>query len=508
MRAFLDGTVRGLSSRIFSGLVLAWFAIQAGLIAFVSSAGMYDEHYHLAAIRAFSRRWTPFITQVPGDGALGDAERYGSYLYHYLLSFPLRVSELIGLSESRQVLVLRLVTVAMVTLGLLAWRWLFRELGASRALANVCMMIVSATPLLVFLAGFVNYDNMLFLIVPLFLRSAVRLYKAEEFSPRDWLLLAVFAGMGALTKYTFLPFLPVVGLVVLVRQVKVRGRAPRGSLRRFVSGDGVPGRRRTHIALLVAALVAVGLVAERYLGNIILFGAVMPDCLTVHDLAICSMHAPWARNQELDAGFADVAPSLGGAIAYLTSRWIPVMLYNSTWFGAVWDPSVVQSRGPHVTGIVLYVAIAVVLVTIFLSIGALRRHRGSLLILATSFAYLGALFAQNYSDYTTLGVAIGIAGRYALVVLPVFVILAGIGAVKIFTATWDDRGTAMKVAVVALIVVLGTQGGGITGYLWNLDESWLQYPDGRLSGVALELNSVVHTFIVPDDWVMDPRAIG
>ena len=151
---------------------------------------------------------------------------------------------------------------------------------------------------------------------------------------------------------------------------------------------------------------------------------------------------------------------------------------------------------------------SVVLVTIFLSIGALRRHRGSLLILATSFAYLGALFAQNYSDYTTLGVAIGIAGRYALVVLPVFVILAGIGAVKIFTATWDDRGTAMKVAVVALIVVLGTQGGGITGYLWNLDESWLQYPDGRLSGVALELNSVVHTFIVPDDWVMDPRAIG
>lgn len=506
-RRAAEAVVRGLGSRVFAVVVVLWFAAQAAIIAAASSKVIYDESYHLAAVEAFSRRWTPFITQVAADGPLGDAERYGSYLYHYLLSFPWRVTELVGLNDGRQLLVLRLVSVTMVSLGLLAWRWLFRELGASRALANVCMAVVAATPLIVFLAAFVNYDNLIFLITPLFLRSVVRLYKADQFAPREWALVLLWAGLGAVTKYTFLPFLPIAGIAVLVRQISVRGQTPPGSLRAFLSGDGERRRRVANIALLLGAVLAVALVVERYVGNVLLYRSIMPDCLDVHPLSICSMHAPWARNYELDAAFPDAAPSVLGGLAYLTAHWIPLMLKNSTWYGVVFEDSIVQSRGPHITGLILYVGIAAVLVAIFVSLGVLRRHRGALLLLSTCMLYIVVLFVQNYSDFRTLGIPLAVSGRYLLVVLPVFVVLAGLGVTKIFTLTSARSGTAMKLFSVGCIALLGTQGGGMSSYLWSIDDTWVSHPEGRPAKLVLDLSSFAQDTIIPNEWVKDPRQV-
>jgi hypothetical protein len=141
--------------------VVVVFALQATWVAVSARFVMYDEQYHLAAIKVFSTRWTPFIHQSAADGPVGDIERYGSYLYHYLLSFPYRAARALELSDGTTLVALRLVSVLAVA-GALVYAWrLFRELGAGPVTANIALTVVAMMPLTVFLAGALNYDNLL-----------------------------------------------------------------------------------------------------------------------------------------------------------------------------------------------------------------------------------------------------------------------------------------------------------------------------------------------------------
>ncbi|MBI9114767.1 glycosyltransferase family 39 protein [Sanguibacter suaedae] len=484
------------------------FAAQAAWVALAASPVIYDEHYHVAAIDAFSRRWTPFIDQTVADGPLGDAERYGSYLYHYMMSFPWRLTGAAGLSPEHRMLVIRLITVVIVTGALYAWWSFFHEVGASPAVANVAVGIVSATPLIVFLGGFVNYDNALFLVVPFFLRSAARLAMAERLLVSEWLRFIIIAGVGCLTKYTFVPLVPLVALVVLIQQVRVVRRGRTEELQGYISAP----RDRLwwgRLALIGGAILSVCLVAERYLMNVVRYGSVVPDCLAVHELDLCQMHPPWARNMELDAAFEDRPGTMNGAFSFLTGHWVPIMLKNMTWYGTVSGDGIVQSRGPAITGVILYLAIPALLGVLVLAGGYLLRSRAIRMVVGTSVLYVIVLFALNYSDFLRMGVAIGIAGRYVLILLPIVIGLACIGAARLLGGESPPPASrATKVVLLGIVLLLCTQGGGATSFFWSVDEAWLKHPEGRSGQVTMLMHSVVERLIVPDSAVVDPRFAG
>ncbi len=65
-----------LGGRWTTGILLAFFALQASFLAVLFRQSIYDESYHLRAIDFFSRQWTPFVDQSADVGGVGDLERY------------------------------------------------------------------------------------------------------------------------------------------------------------------------------------------------------------------------------------------------------------------------------------------------------------------------------------------------------------------------------------------------------------------------------------------------
>lgn len=499
-----------VAHRVFFVFIVGAFALQASLIAVSSARTMYDESYHVSAIEMYSRYWLPFVDQTVADGPLGDAERYGSYLYHYLMSFPWRVAEAVGLSEWHRVVLLRLITVGIVCVALVAWRWLFRELGASRALANFVTAAVSLMPLIVFLAAFVNYDNLLFLAVPLFLATALRLYRMPVLGPREWLLFLLVTGLACVTKYSFLPMVPAVAIILLVKQVHAaRSEGLSASWRRLRDflWPAVIGRRVQHGLLLALVVLAIALVCERYVGNLIIYGTPSPDCIAVHDYSICEMHAPWRRNQALDESFPDVALSMGGALAYLSFLWTPLMLKNFTWYGVASNGDIMQSHGPNVTGTIVALAAVFLLTVVLLSWPVLRRISGFWILVVPAASYVLALFYLNYSEYSAFGVPVAVQGRYLLILLPVLLCLAAIGVSRMLGGLAPALRGGVGVFLVGVSLLIATQGGGVSSYLWSVDEQWLAYPNGRAGSLVIDMSGMARSVILDDSKVMDYRPV-
>ncbi|HXE10103.1 MAG TPA: hypothetical protein VN554_01620, partial [Verrucomicrobiae bacterium] len=109
-----------LGSRRFFWVILALFVIQA---AWIALSGLYpmafDEDFHLGIIRLYAHHISPFWAgQPPGADAFGAVARDPSYLYHYLMSFPYRLSGLFTHDQTLQILWLRAINIALFTAGL------------------------------------------------------------------------------------------------------------------------------------------------------------------------------------------------------------------------------------------------------------------------------------------------------------------------------------------------------------------------------------------------------
>ena len=485
--------------------VVVVFALQATWVAVSVRFVIYDEKYHLAAIKAFSTRWTPFIHQSAADGPVGDIERYGSYLYHYLLSFPYRAAQGLGLGEDVTLVMLRLFSVLFVSGALIyAWR-LFRELGAGPVTANVALAVVAMMPLTVFLAGTLNYDNLLALLATAFFYYSLKLYKADRVDVGLWLKVLLVGGLAAVTKYTFLALAPVIVAGILVRQVPLARTGLRPSVRDFFT---VPGRgvAKARALLALGALLACALVVERYGLNLIHYGTPFPSCLAVHSPTICGMDPIFARNSQVALAHAPVPLSLSGAVAYLSYQWIPLMVQYLTYIGTFGPDGVIRtSLGPHILGVLLAWSLPVVLGLVVLATTVLRRVRGGRLLLATASLYVVVLFAQNYSAYAKLGQPLGIQGRYVLVILPIIVGLACMALAQLISmAGASARPRAAVGAVVAIAFVL-SQGGGVTTYLWAADGAWWRTDSGVRFAVTSKASQLARDLVIPDKLVRDPR---
>lgn len=487
-------------------VVVFAFALQASWVALSVRSDIYDEPYHLAAIKAFSTRWTPFVHQSTFDGPVGDIERYGSYLYHYLLSFPYRAAEALGAGSGVTIVMLRMFSVAAVSAALVyAWR-LFRELGAGPVTANVALAVLAMTPLMVFLAGTLNYDNLLALLSTAFFYYGLKLYKADQFDVGLWLKVLLVGSLAAVTKFTFLVIAPVVLVGLLVRQVPMLRRGLQRSTTEFFK---VPRRvvrgRRAFLAL--GALLACGLVVERYGLNVLHFGTPFPSCIAIHTADICSLQPPAARNIALDLAHPDDPLSLSGAVAYLTYQWIPLMLRYSTYIGTLGPDGALRtsSLGPHVFGALLVWSVPVVLGLDVLATTVLQRVRGARLLLAAVGMYVVVLFAQNYHEYTKLGQPTGVQGRYLLVVLPIIIGLACIALAQLISLGRASARPRAALGAVAVIAFVLSQGGGVTSYLWASDAAWWRTGSGVRFAVTSKASQVVHRLVIPDNLVRDPR---
>ncbi|MEV7972680.1 DUF2142 domain-containing protein [Cellulomonas sp. NPDC089187] len=478
-------------------MIAVVFAAQAGLLAITMGESLYDEPYHLKAIRYFAHGGSPWGAQPDTLVGVGDVERYGSYLYHWLLSYPWRWSAGLGFEDQR--VVVRLVTVGIVTGALFAIRRLGRVMGLSGLASNVVVLLVAAVPMTTFLAATVNYDNLAFLLLPLMWIPAVRLLRADRIDGYAWALFLMAAAALSISKYTMLPLIAVTGIGVLVAQARVLVRRRGRALSRW--------RWRTGpIAATVGALVAVAAVVERYVLNVVRYGTVQPDCADVQSVSICMTWGPWGRNFELDAAYPDDPFSVAGLFDFVTHDWLPGMMTSWTLFPVRADDAVSATNGAHVLGTILVIAVVGVLALPVLGPRAALARPAGLTLLLASGGYLAALLVENYAAVRELGEVLGVQGRYLQPLLAPILILAARSLTMILAANGRGVGIAMRWGGAVLLAVGLSQTAGLIGVLARSDTAWFR--DTGATGVIEHLRDSAQAMVLDDELIPDLRRLA
>ena len=182
---------RLLSASWLPTLLYAWFAVQATVIAVATRYGIPpDERTHVRSIQLYVREGlSPFLSTQEGFYDVGPLLRSPSYLYYWLLSFVARVVPGDGDAE---LVLLRLVNVALGVGTLIVARKLLEELGLPRWLQLLTLFLLVNTLMWVFLAGSVNYDNLVNLLSVACLLVTLRLLRELT-----WQRLVALFGLGS-----------------------------------------------------------------------------------------------------------------------------------------------------------------------------------------------------------------------------------------------------------------------------------------------------------------------
>ena len=489
VRSLSAGLTRLLSSKWCWRVVLGLFVLQAVWFVFSAQYPMaFDENYHLGLIQLHAQQWLPFFTHQPEHaGVYGAIVRDPSYLYHWLMSFPYRLVSVFTHNQTAQVIVLRLINVALFTYGLLLYRRVIRRIGASRALANSLFAVFVLIPVVPFLAAHINYDNLFFVALPLTILLALRLLGHVQSGTADavnvLVLLSVLC-LASLVKYPFLPIAAVTGLYVLWRMWRARlyGAA---AFKSFWTSLRALSRVK-QVVLVAIFLLSAGLFAERYAVNLVQYHNPVPACDAVISQDECAEYGPYSR----DVAYAAQKPaSFHPHMASYVPQWLYGMWYR-LFFAINYDyatapPLLVIS----VLALVLAALLAAALVWRYSSV--LRGHPTRQFLLLLTIGYVLVLFADGYRSYAKTGQPVAINGRYLIPFLPLVFALGGLA----WSQLLRKRATAKALMASVVIAAFLLQGGGAGTFLVRSADTWM-WPNSTVRTINRTARSIAWPLII------------
>lgn len=477
---------RTVASKRFWYIVLIVFVLQA--LWFVASARYpmaFDENFHFGLIKLHATQWLPFFSSQPANADVyGDVLRDPSYMYHFLLSLPYRLLTLVTHNEVAQIIVLRLINVAMFVVSLIAFRRILRRLGASSALAHTILAIVVMVPIVPFLAAHINYDNLMILVAAGTLLLTFDWYddlQRGHLSVSRSLVLLVVMMFGSLVKFAYAPIAAGVGLWLLWAVLRRRTYWPAlwsslvASFRRLGYWQAA--------GLVAVTLVVGGLFMERYAVNIVQYHDPEPDCGTVLTYDHCQQYSPWIRDyHSTTSKSADFRPN--------------PLLYTWLWLWGMWTHSffAISSSDINYTPLpvpskLTYFVLMPLSVIAFIVYGR-RVLRGKPLLQMATFAtllYIVILYLQTFQSYVHTGQVVAINGRYLIPVLPIVLLLAGLAF-----AEWRRHHQALRGLAVGLVLLAFLQGGGVLTFIVQSDPSW-DWPNQ----MVIDANNVARDVLQP-----------
>ncbi len=484
---------RWLGSQTAWRLLLGLFLLEALWFVFSARYPMaFDENYHFGLIKLHADQWLPFFTAQPHNAAVfGAVVRDPSYLYHWLMSFPYRLISLFVHSQPVQVILLRLINVALFGLGIELYRRILRQIGASAALTTSVLAVFVLIPVVPFLAAHINYDNLFFVAVALAILLAVRSlesFRVKRIDAATTLLLLAVLCLSSLIKYPFLPIAVITGLFLLWRAW--RG----GLLSKAGWQSAVTGFRKLQrwqsVLLVVLVVISAGLFTERYIDNLATYHDPVPACDAVISQDECAQYGPYGRDrifaQEKPAAFH---PSLG---------W-----YIGQWFYGMWYRLFFAINYDYATSPPLFVISRLAIgLAVMLGVGVTLRFRPLFraqpvrqLILWLMAGYTLVLFVDGFSSYAKTAQPVAINGRYIIPFLPFVFALGGIAWSQLLRGKW----AALKpVAASLVIATFLLQGGGTMTYIIRSGDVWL-WNNGTVRSVNRIVRSAAWPFIIDKD---------
>ncbi len=454
MKPTMGNILRFIRTDAFFKVIIGLFILQAAWLAISNTyPSLIDESYHLGIIQQYSNSLSPILsTQPPGSSELGDITRYGSYFYHFLMSFPYRVLDWVGVHHFIIVVLLRFINIAIFVLTIVAFRKVLKRLQFGPAVINMSMLIVTLLPSFILLGATVNYDSLFILFAVMHLYFFVALLKTE-FLLKNFIGLLLTGTLGSITKYTFLPIIVTTGLVTAVIIIRYRSKL----IARMKEGPRQISWRLAGLGVL--ALLSTGLFIERYGGNIIQYSSVQPDCSRLHSIEFCKKWPPWGRNLKLDAAYPDQPSSLAGASKFFVEDWWRSIVKSTTLAGKSTTGGLIYGS-PLALGTLTFLSCIGMFFYIITSFTKKYRRFWALHLIALVYVFF--LFMSNFVDYLQMGRIIGVQARYLFWILPIIIALALTGIRAFIGASFKRTDRIELVGYVVLLGILSQYAGLMT----------------------------------------------
>lgn len=450
------------------------FVFQAVWLALSGRYSMaYDEYFHFGIIKEYAAQLTPFIEIRPDTPLeLGAVTRDPSFIYHYLFSFPYRVTANFTDSFVAQIGVLRILNIGVFVAAFAVYLRLLTKLTGRRWIAVLVLFVLSLLPTAVMLASQINYDGLMLLMVGISVLLALNVIETLKIErairPVQFLGLIVALAVGSLVKYAFLPVAATIFIFVVAQAATaLRHHKPRLSATRRVFIQSL--KRPIMWIMLVFVLASAVFVGQRLGLNIIEYHTPIPRCDQVLTDEQCRAYDPYRRNANLQASRADINIT-GQDIARYPFHWFFQMIWE-TFFVVGSREQGYPTRHPVNTAYFAGKVIVIGMMVIFLMRLPWLWRQGAAIKLAmlVSCVYLVVLYTRNFTDYWHLGMPVAIHGRYALFSVTL------IGALVIYAVVASMRPRvkkALAIAAVPLIAML-IWGGGWVPFVLRSSDAWV-----------------------------------
>lgn len=454
---YLESFLKFFSSRKFFYIVLVIAALQGLWYITSFKPWIYDEARHFKTIEVYTTQISPFIhNQDTKWDYLGDLTRDGSYMYYYLMSWPLRLFQALSNDFEFQLISLRLVSMAFFLAGLIVMRRaLLLVKGFSGAIVNFSLLFFVLTPAAGFLAGIVNYDNLSFLLYSLLVLLSLKLVTAKSVKPEYLLSVLILAIFMTLVKWTSSALIfPLVAYVLY--DIFVTKKYSPGQLYAEFSKIS----RTSKVFFVGLLLISTMLFIERPVNNVLTYGKPDPSCGQVIGDSRCQASADYAVYAKLRASvspeFSPVDP-----VEFTIKYWFPIM--SNTMTNLLEQGEKTQLP----LGSALYKLLAILsVVMILVALRDLVKDKTRLMVILAIAVYVVILIFKEYSGYKINGGPVAIRARYLVPVLPLIISLSAYSFYIIFGRY---RKSLMTFAL--LVILLQSQGGGIVTYTFTSPES-------------------------------------
>ncbi len=451
-----------------------------------------DGNRHIAAIYYFAQKPLdegPFVHDMTDQELMmGDLVRFPSYLYYYLLSFPVRAALGLGMSDLAIVYLVRFIGLGFGVVALVVFRRIVHEVRAGSIIANLATFGLAMTGAFAYFAPAENYDMLALLLWLCFVLASVKLFMRRDPTQLYWMV--TIGTYLSVTKYTYLPFAGVMGLAALLLYIQNRS-GWRSAWRHITQRCSAQWRRLRwwrRTALVVLLLVGSALFVERIGVNLVQYHAVSPNCEVVHSRESCMNFTVYNRNvNRLEAVEAGETWTKDFHLLEYTGEWLaryyPTMYY---YMGHIWVYNIWPMLWVSVALVLLLVVSA--LVYLVVTRRAALRGQGEWYLLGL----VGVLTAGQYGYNVMLfikysGQLYAHQGRYLLPVIGFLYVLMLLVVVRAYRALPSARSRQIALPV---IIIVGVIAALINGALLNF----------FIHANSPDWYSELGRWLVPDTW--------
>src|SRR3990167_1470786 len=285
---------RVLGSNWFFSFLVVFFLFQTIWIALSNIYPMiFDEEYHLGIIDIYSHQISPFISTQPPEASFhGDITRYGSYLFHYVMSAPYALITNFTNYIHIIVILMRLICIGFVVAGLFVFRAFLIRSGLTKSLAHLSIAFFTLIPLVSFALSQVNYDSLAFLLTASIFYLAIRSIEKNDKQIFWVILLLSISSLASLVKFTTLPIaFSCVLFVFIILWRKNKTKTFEVLIKQ--------AKKLPKAQLIIASLFfifSLGMFTERYGVNMVQYRALEPKCDRIHSEESCIDYTVWRRD--------------------------------------------------------------------------------------------------------------------------------------------------------------------------------------------------------------------